>query len=271
LNRMSLVLALASVLCTAIPVHSQVPPSASEQVQVGPPPVRRAEPPSASATAQELEKRGDALRGEKAYLDAMDYYRAAISKTPRSAQLLNKMGITELSMQRFKEAKKDFEKAIRLDRQFADAYNNLGVTEYLAKKYDRAIRQYEKAIGLNEASASYYSNLGAAYFSKKEWEKASLAYSQALRLDPDIFERTSRSGVIGQISSPQDRAHFEYVLAKLYAKQGLADRSLECLRRAMEEGYQRISDVYTDAEFGELRKDPRFAQLMAAKPSAIPE
>jgi hypothetical protein len=37
----------------------------------------------------------------------------------------------------------------------------------------------------------------------------------------------------------------------------------------MEEGYSNIKNVYKDNEFSTLRKDPRFAELMAAKPVAI--
>jgi tetratricopeptide (TPR) repeat protein len=243
--------------------------SPSEQVQVSPPSVRRAEPPPANASAEELVKQGDTLRAEKAYLDALDYYRAALKKKPDSPQTYNRAGIAELSMQRFKEAGKDFERAIKLDRQYSDAYNNLGVIYYLQKKQGKAIKQYLKAIQFRTDSASYYSNLGAAYFSKKDFEKAITAYNQAVQLDPDIFERTSHTGVTAQMSSPEDRAHYDYVVAKLYAKLGQTDRSLQYLRRAMEEGYKNIEDVYKDGEFAELRKDPRFTQLMAARPPAI--
>lgn len=243
----------------------------ADQVQVSPPPVRRAERPSPSAPLTDLEQRGDALRAEKSYLDALDYYRAGLAKEPTNARLYNKIGITELQMGRFPEARKDFERAVKNDRQFADAMNNLGVIFYLQKRYGKAISKYEDAIKLRPDSASFYSNLGAAQFSKKEYEKASLAYNQALQLDPDIFERTSHNGVLAQMSSPGDRAHYYYVLAKLYARSGSPDRSLQCLRRAMEEGYKGIDDVYKDAEFAGLRKDPRFTELMTARPVAIPE
>ena len=114
-----------------------------------------------------------------------------------------------------------------------------------------------------------HGNLGAAYFSKKEFDKAITAYNQAVQMDPDIFERTSHTGVTAQMSSPEDRAHYDYVVAKLYAKLGELDRSLQYLRRAMEEGFKNIEDVYKDAEFAQLRKDPRFTQLMALRPPAI--
>ena len=237
-------------------VHHFNQSRSSEQVEVSPPPVRRAEPPPADAAAAKLEERGDTLRAEKAYLDALDYYRAALAKNPGSAPLYNKIGINELQLGRFGDARKDFERAIKTDREFADAHNNLGVIFYLQKKYGAAIKRYEDSIKLRADSASFYSNLGAAYFSKKEYVKASLAYNQALQLDPDIFERTSHNGVLAQMSSPGDRAHFYFVLAKLYAKSGITDRSLQYLRRAMEVGYKGIDEVYKDSEFAGLRKDP---------------
>lgn len=267
-RRYLLLILLAATYAPASPLAQM---RSAEQVEVSPPPLRRAEPPSASAPVEELERRGDTLRAEKFYLDALDYYRAALAKEPNNARLYNKIGINELQLARFNEARKDFERAIKNDRQFADAYNNLGVIYYLQKKYGKAIKQYENAIKLRQDSGSFYSNLGAAYFSKKKYEKASLAYNEALRLDPDIFERTSHTGVLAQMSSPGDRAHFYYVLAKLYAKSGISDRSLQYLRRAMEEGYKGIEDVYQDAEFAGLRKDPRFTELMAARPMAIPQ
>lgn len=263
-------LSFASLVLLACPsVLAQASPS--EQVQIGPPPVRRAEAPTTTASAEELEKRGDELRAEKAYLDALDYYRVALKKKPNNAVLLNKAGISELMLQRYGEARKLFERSTKADRTYAEAYNNLGVVHYEEKKYGKAIKQYEKAIKLRNDAASYFSNLGAAYFATKQFEKANSAYSQALQLDPDIFERVSRAGVSAQLSSPEDRAHFDYVLAKLYAQVGNMDRSLEYLRRALEEGYKGIDDVYKEAEFAGLRKDPRFAQLMAARPPAIPQ
>lgn len=241
----------------------------ADQVQMGPPQLRNVEPPAPDATAEALESRGDELRAQKFYLDAIDYYQAALAKKATPAILYNKIGISELLMQRWPESKKSFERAIKEDRNYSEAYNNLGVVFYIAKKYGKAIDRYNKAIQLKDDAASYYSNLGAALFSKKEFEKSVTAYAHALQLDPDVFERTSRAGVAAQMSKPEDRAHYDYVVAKLYAKMGIADRSLEYLKKALEEGYKSIDNVYKDQEFGGVRKDPRFSALMAARPPAI--
>lgn len=245
--------------------------SHSEQVQIVPPLIRAVEPPAPDATGTDLELQGDRLRSEKLYLDALDYYRAALAKKANEAGVLNKIGITELLMQRYKEARKSFERAVRANQNLADAYNNLGVVLYETKKYGAAIKQYEKAIAKDSNSASFFSNLGAAYFSKREFEPAVAAYQHALELDPEVFERTSRAGVQAQLPSPEDRARYDYTVARLYAKMGLSDRSLEYLRKAMEAGYKDMKNVYKDAEFAEVRKNPRFTELMASKTPVIPD
>lgn len=258
----------ASLLFTALLI---LPSQAqnSEQLEVGPPPLHRAAPPAPGASSEELEKRGDDLRADKDFLDALDFYEAALKQSPGSGPLLRKIGVCQLLIQRYKEARKNFERAIRLDHKDAIAYNNLGVVYYIAHNCNTAIKHYEKAILFDNSSASYYSNMGAAYFCKKQFEKAIENYSRAVDLDPDIFERTSHAGVTAQLPSPEDRAHYDYVLAKLYARTGVADRSLHYLKKAMEEGYKDIKNVYRDNEFSTLRKDPRFAELMAAKTNAI--
>jgi len=243
--------------------------SHSEQVQVAPPLVRAIDPPAPDATAAALEQQADRLRAQKLYLDALDYYRAALAKKANDPRLLNKIGITELLMQRYKEARRSFERAIRSDREFADAYNNLGVIYYEARKYGAAVKQYEKAIARDSSSASFFSNLGAAYFSKRDFGPAVAAYQHALELDPEVFQRTSRSGVQAQLPSPEDRARYDYTVAKLYAKMGFSEQSLEYLKRAMEAGYKDLKNAYKDVEFAELRKNPRFMELMTSKTPVI--
>jgi tetratricopeptide (TPR) repeat protein len=257
------------VLISSTAALAQV--SHAEQVQIAPPLVRGVDPPAADATPAQLEQQGDNLRADKLFLDALDYYHAALNRKQNDARLLNKIGITELLMQRFKEARKSFERSIRADRKYADAYNNLGVIYYETRKYGSAVKQYQKAIQIDQESASFYNNLGAAYFSKRQFDPAVAAYQHALELDPDVFTRTSRGGVQAQLPSPEDRAKYDYTVAKLYAKMGFSDQSLEYLRKAMENGYKDLKSVYKDAEFAQLRKSAKFTELMASTAPTITE
>jgi tetratricopeptide (TPR) repeat protein len=221
-----------------------------------------------SGTPQELERQGDQLRAQKRYLDAIDYYDAAIAKQP-TALLWNKKGIALLFITRSKEAQKCFQQAYKLDKNSAEALNNLGFIEQIKKNYGKAIKYYNKALLVRPNSATFHYNLGAAYFARHDFNKAAQEYRTAYQLDPDIFQRVSKMGVMAQTTSPEDRAAFSFMVAKMYAQAGDFEHSLEYLRRAMEEGYKGINKVYTDSEFASLRTDPRFADLMAQKPQAI--
>ncbi len=267
MRRPSWFLTVPLVLST-VAIQAQV--YSAEQIEVAPP-APRVEAPAESATVAELDKRGDELRAIKDYLDAIDYYEAALHKDPHNAVIENKMGIAYLQLQRLNTAGKCFKKSIRMDRTYADAYNNLGAVYYSQRNYRKAIHQYEIALKLRPDTAAYYGNMGAAYFAKKEPEKAMIAYIRALQLDPEVLGHSSRVGVVGQTTPQEERAFYDYIVAKAYAKLGLLDLSLQHLRKAMEEQYKDINKVYKDEEFAGLRKDPRFTELMTNRPPALPD
>ena len=226
------------------------------------------EVPLSSKDPVMLEKHADSVREQKDYLQAIDYYQAAAKLKP-TALLYNKIGMSYIGMLRLDPAAKALKRAIHMDKKYAEAYNNLGVVYHLKKKYGNAIKNYKKAIELNDLSASFHSNLGTTYVERKDYPDAVKEYQRAFDLDPDVFERSSRAGISARISSPEDRARFSYVLAKMFAGKGDSDKALQYLRKAMEDGYPDINNVYKDSEFATLRKDERFTELMAAKPPAI--
>jgi tetratricopeptide (TPR) repeat protein len=261
------------VLLVVVSAQNVRPPERPEGLRTAPMPSPY-EPPSPTATVEQLDKQADELREEKAYQDAIDYYLAALRKaSDRAAQaaLYNKIGIAQLQLQHYREAEKNFGRALKKQRDFAEARNNLGAVFYLLKKYTHAIDEYKRAIKLNDMEASFHNNLGTAYFARKDYTGALAEYRRAIQLDPEIFHHKSRVGVAAQLSNPDDRALFAYLLAKTYAQAGDNDRSLEYLRKAMEDGYREINHVYQDQEFAAVRKDPRFTELMTAKPKAITE
>jgi tetratricopeptide (TPR) repeat protein len=251
------------------PAPQGKPNTRSNETATVPQQLHRAEAPPANASAMELESRGDDLRDAKFYLDALDYYRAAMLKAGETALLHNKSGIAYLQLMRFDQAKREFKLSMKIDPKYAEARNNLGVVEYYGKNFGKAVKYYRQAIKLNEQSASFHSNLGSAHFARKDYDKAMEEYARALELDPEIFERRGRGGISVHLISNEDRARYDYTLARMYARAGNLDRSLTYLRKAMEEGYSGIKDVYKDSDFVSVRKDPRFSALMTARPTAI--
>ncbi len=256
--------ALPLQICLAVCVLLTTCLLAGDDLQDNPPPAV----PNPSASAQELEEQGDLFRAQKRFLDSLDFYKAALAKQP-SALLWNKAGMDYLLMQRSEEATKCFDKAIKLDKHAAEGYNNRGYMEFRKENYGKSIRYYQKALSLRPTDAVFHYNMGSSYFAMHDFKRAANEYHAAYTLDPNIFDRVSKTGIMAQTTSPEDRAAFSFMVAKMYAQAGDIDHSLEYLRKAMEEGYKNIRKVYTDAEFASLREDKRFAELMSQKPHPI--
>ena len=133
-------------------------PNSGNTTALVPQQLRKAQPPPANASADQLEAMGDSLREQKAYADSLDYYRAAMKKSD-SAVLHDKAGIAELELLHHDDARREFERATKMDKHYAEAFNNLGVIAYIHKKYGRAIKYYKKAIELRDSSASFYRSI----------------------------------------------------------------------------------------------------------------
>jgi len=210
----------------------------------------------------ELEKAADEARSRKDYDTAIVYLRAAVRKDRNNATLYNKIGLAELKNDNYRAARADFEKASKKNPQYADAVNNIGAVEYLRKNYVAAAKYFKKAVALEETRATFHVNLGAAWFSEKKLNQAIAEYTRAMELDPAAFRSESRAGIAAQISSPEERAQYSYLLARIYAQRGDVENCLQCLRKAKEDGYRNLASVYRDEEFSRMRENPRLQELV---------
>jgi tetratricopeptide (TPR) repeat protein len=210
----------------------------------------------------ELETAADQARSQKNYDLAITYLHAAVRKDRNNANLYNKLGLTELKKEDYKAARADFEKATKKNPRYADAVNNIGAVEYLRKNYSGAAKYFKKAVALEETRATFHVNLGAAWFSQKKLEQAIAEYTRAVELDPAAFQSESKVGIVAQIASPEERAQYAYLLAKIYAKRGDVENCLQCLRKAKEDGYPHMAKVYQDEEFSRMRENPRLHELV---------
>jgi len=216
---------------------------------------------SAMTTAQ-LESAGDQARAEKDFPMAIRYFQAAVRKAPKIATLYNKLGLAELKNNELIAARRDFEKAAKRDPKNAEAINNIGAVDYMRKNYNSAAKYFKKAVALEETRATFHINLGAAWFSQKKMERAVLEYARALEIDPDSLRQNSKVGVAAQIQSPEERAQYAYLLAKIYARRGDVEDCLQCLRKAKEDGYRNLANVYKDEEFSRMRDNPKLQEVV---------
>jgi Tfp pilus assembly protein PilF len=215
-----------------------------------------------SMSVAELEKAADAYRAQKDYDHAIQYFREALRKDKKNAVLYNKMGMAELKNGNLRGARADFEKATKLNKKYADALNNVGAVYYVENNFNQAAKFFKKAVALEETRATFHLNLGEVWLRQKKMDRAIVEYSRALELDPQVLEQSSRTGIAAQITTPEERANFYYLLAKIQAQRGDIQECLSCLKKAKESGHRNLANVYKDQTFSPLWNDARLAEIV---------
>jgi|KBSSwiStaDraftv2_1062776.scaffolds.fasta_scaffold09485_5 tetratricopeptide (TPR) repeat protein len=208
------------------------------------------------------ELRGDIMMARKMFREAIDLYKPEAEK---NAILANKTGIAYHQLQDLANAEKYYRRAVKLNPKYPEAVNNLGTVYYAKKSYRRAVNQYKSALRIAPNSASVLSNLGTAYFARKQYDDAMKAYQRAVALDPNIFEQQGSHGVMVQERTIEERAGYFYILAKTCAKAGMTDRSLQYIRKALENGFKDRDKFKADPEFAALQDNLEFQQILAAE------
>jgi tetratricopeptide (TPR) repeat protein len=212
------------------------------------------------------ERRADILMARKMYREAVEVYRQDDIK---NAVILNKIGIAYHQMLQLGAAKKYYEQALRVKPTYPEAINNIGTIYYAQKSYRKAIGYYRRALASAPQSASIYSNLGTAYFARKKYPEAVEAYQKALSLDPEVFEHKSTYGVMLQERTVEERAKYNYFLAKMYAKAGRTELALQHIRKALEEGFREKKKLREEPDFAALQELPEFKELLKLEPRVL--
>ena len=205
------------------------------------------------------EEQGDLDMARKRYQAAIQAYREAPQNLWR---VWNKMGMANQQMYIVAEAKKDYEMSLKLNPTSADVLNNLATTYYALKQYAIAEKYYRKALKVDPKSALIEKNLGTDLLAEDKFKKGWECYKTALALDPEIFARENQFRV-GEPTPTQKRGAMNYFLAKSYARVGMLDRAVMCLRMAIDEGFTDRKKIMNDVEFASLRGVAAFDQLLA--------
>lgn len=217
--------------------------------------------PDALQIAKSAEMKGDLERIHNNFFLAISYYQQALHADPRNPAVLNKLGIAELKIGDRGPARKHFSQALKYDPRNISALNNLGAVSYLDKKYKNAVKYLKQALELDESSAPAHLNLAEAWMGLNQIDRAMTEYARALELDADILS-DSATGVSARVSTPEQRARVNFLIAKAYAKRGNIDGALEYLKRARDGRFPEMGRVYKDQEFAMLWTDPRLEKIV---------
>jgi tetratricopeptide (TPR) repeat protein len=138
--------------------------------------------------------------------------------------------------------------------------------EYLKKGVDKANNaEYEAAVSFFNTALLYitnepqaYYNRGLAYFNMKRTEDAIADFSKAILLDNNFEEAYSQRGIaLSQLDRPEEAlpdfemavrinpgsGKAQYNLGIIYLQLGLEEDACNKLRKALELGYSRASDI----------------------------
>lgn len=217
---------------------------------------------AAQQAAKNYEFKGDVARARDDNASAAAWYSAATRYDKNNAVLYNKLGIAQLKSGNMNDARKAFNDAVKRDPTFVDALNNLGAVDCLQRRYKPAVKYLKRALALDETKAAAHLNLAEAWMGQKQLERAMTEYARALELDADILSSADKEGVFAQITTPEQRALIQFLIAKAYAKRGNLEGALDYLKRAKESHYRQIASVYTDPVFAPLWKDPRLTAIV---------
>lgn len=220
-----------------------------------------------------LELRGDVFMARKMYPEALQQYQQLLVYTPKDADLLNKIGVVYQQEGELVHAVRYYKRAVKADKSFATALNNLGTVQYQKKHYGRSIQYYKSSIALHPTTdlSTIYSNLGYSYFGDKQYVAAMDSFQKAIALDPQVFLRHGTSGSTVQQRTSNEPGMLYFLVAKIYAKQGDADRTAHYLRMARDNGYADFTSARTDPQFAKVIKDTRVQEILQVTPALAHE
>jgi tetratricopeptide (TPR) repeat protein len=151
-------------------------------------------------------------------------------------------------------------------------YESLGL-------HDEAINAFDKAISLASQREIYHYHLGLSYASQKRYDKAIQALQKVVALNPDYmlahcalagyYRRVGKEAEAREhvtIARPYIDHENEYNQACFESICGNIERSLDLLRKALQNGQVKMDLLQNDPDLDFIRTDPRFETLTSSNP-----
>lgn len=174
---------------------------------------------------------------------ALQYWNHAITINPDQAKALNGIGLIYNQQGQYEKSIPVLEKALSIDSQFIDSLNNLGWAYNGVGRFEEAKQKLHKVLEIDSSYKQAYVNLSWTYTKTHRSDKALEVLQKAIEIDPNY-----------QI------AYLNF--ACIYSLQNNTDVAIEYLKKAIELGYDDYESIEKDADFDNIRNDPRYIKLI---------
>ena len=211
--------------------------------------------------------------------------RKALELDPEQAEAHVARGVAVSLSKRYDEARKEFETAIRLNSKLFEAYYFFARACFAEGKLQEAAQLFEQASKVNPEDYQAPALVGGVYTGMGWIAEAEAAYRRGLRivekhleLHPDdaraLYLGASCLCQLGERGRSLDWAKRAlgvdpedpgvlYNIACVYALQGQLEGSVDCLEKAVRNGFAQKAWIEHDADLQSVRSHPRIQALLA--------
>ena len=223
--------------------------------------------------------------GSRANLEGADTHsKKALELGPELAEAHASRGLAVSLSKRYDEAEREFQTAIRLNPKLFEAHYFFGRALFQQGKYSDAILQYQEASRVRPEDYQTallvipsLRSLGRVAEAEAALRRGVQVTEKHLELNPDdvralclgagglmqLGERDRALEWAGRaVTLDAEDSGVLYNVACVYALGGQAEEAMECLEKAVQNGFGHRAWLENDSDFDSLRTNPRFQGLL---------
>ncbi|MEQ8907915.1 MAG: tetratricopeptide repeat protein [Vicingaceae bacterium] len=122
------------------------------------------------------------------YVKAMNAYKEAIIKAPKSYAALLGLADSQHKLEMFKQSVEVYDRAEKVNDQDAELYFNRGAALVFMQEFRKAIKDFDQSLELKADQAKVYYYRGYSNSALSRYRNAVDDYSRAIELKPDYAE-----------------------------------------------------------------------------------